>query len=491
MLAKLFTAAQIKEIDRRTIERHFARSADLMEQAVQRLLPFVEKELSPGMRITVVAGVGNNGGDGLVLARLLAGLFYHVEVIYVPFSSRFSEDFRLNLERLQQMGVNIREYEGTGTTWQADVTVDALFGVGLNRPAKDLAATAIRSINRHPSRVLSIDMPSGLYADRANNPDDPIVEAARVFTFQFPKISFFFDENIRYVPVWQTVDIGLDPEVMAAMPTDKFYLTDGHDLLPQRQPAAGKWAYGHAVLIGGSAGKSGAVRFAAQAALRMGAGWTSVYAPRITTDALRICCPEIMLMSSGDEEILTRFPAQERYTFGTGPGLGTDGETCRALYRWLKTLTKPIVLDADALNCLAQHPESLSHLPPGSILTPHRREWERLTGEDGHTELRLNRALDFSKRYRTVTVLKAHRTAIVHDNKIYFNTTGNAALAKAGTGDVLTGMITGLLTQGKSPLEAALGGVYWHGYMADRWAEKHNNFSLTPQDLIQYLKNIR
>ena len=486
MESKLFTAEQIKEIDRLTIEKQGISSLDLMERAVQNLLPGIINHLKPFQYVTIVAGVGNNGGDGLALARMLYERNFPVKVVVVPFSTKHTPEFAANLERIEDLGIEV-SFDPLEAPLQGTL-VDAIFGVGLNRPVKGVAARTIERINASGLNVLSIDIPSGLYADRNNEPGDIIVRATEVFTFQFPKISFFFDENIAYVPHWQTVDIGLDEEVIRQMPTQWYFLKSSDKIFYRRPPEADKTYFGHAVLMGGSALKSGAIRFAAQAAYRMGPGWTSAYVPRATATALRIATPEIMLRIDQAEDHLLHFPPPKAHeAYGVGPGMGTAEETCNALADWLARQSKPVVIDADALNCLARHPEALKKLPPQSILTPHRREWERLGGKQATTFERIQAAKKFSARYGVILVLKAHYTAIIDGQNVYFNTTGNPALAKAGTGDVLTGIITGLLAQGHPPLRAAQAGAFIHGLLADRWVKDHADFALTPMDLINQI----
>jgi len=486
---KIFSAAQIKEIDRLTIEKQGIASWQLMERAVDNLLPRIMDHVSVEEKITIMAGVGNNGGDGLALARKLKERGYEVEVLIVPFSRRKSEDFLLNLQRLEVTGVPYANFKGY-VPYDTDVVVDAVFGVGLNRPAKGVAAEAIKAVNEGNFRRFSVDMPSGLYADTLNAPDDPVVKADKVFTFQFPKYSFFFSENEAFVPRFEIIDIGLDEDAIAAMPADKYYLI-GIDPLPPRRRFAAKWDFGHAVIVGGSLGKSGAVCFSAQAAMRTGAGWTTVHVPEELCVVLQTRCPEIMCVpAEGKEKVRKITLNPSKHTFALGPGLGTAEEAARAMEIFLQQIDKPLVVDADGLNILAANPEIMQHLPANSILTPHSREFARLAGTWASSPEKFRKAKDFAALHQVVLVLKGAYTLITDGTEMIFNSTGNPALAKAGTGDVLTGMITGFLAQKLPPLPAAAGAVYLHGLAADRWVEKYAEQSLTPVDLMDLLPEV-
>ncbi len=486
MLTKLFSAEQIRHIDAETIRRQGIKSHELMERAGFALFKAMLPYWQPDRRVVVLAGPGNNGGDGLVIARLLHERDYPVAVRIVRFTNKMSPDFALNLSRLEATGVEVRDFDGRLP--EADLYVDALFGTGLNRPAAGIATQAIEALNGSDKPVLSIDIPSGLYADRLNGPDDPVVKPARVYTVQFPKISFFYAENAVFVPVFQTVDIGLDAHVMAQTASDVYMISGWRDWMPARAANAAKWDFGHAVLVGGSRGKVGSIRFAAKAALRIGAGWVTAHVPADLVNILQTADPEIMVTAGKTPGFLTDFPVPEgRNAYGIGPGLGTDGQTAAALASFLEKADRPVVIDADGLNILAQNPEMLELLPAGSILTPHAGEWERLAGPWEHTPEKWEQAREFAGKYGIVLVLKGRYTVVTDGREIRINPSGNAALAKAGSGDVLTGMITGLLAQGVAPLDAASAAVYMHGQIADEWVRGQNDFALTPQDLIKGL----
>ena len=486
---KIFLAQQIKEIDRLTIKNQGISSLQLMERAVDNLMPYIKEKISMEEKIHVFSGVGNNGGDGLVLARKLIERGYDVSIYVVPFSSRHSEDFEINYQQLVEAGIRVHTFKSK-VHEKADVIVDAIFGVGLNRPAKGIAAKAIEHINRSGARVYAIDMPSGLFADKLNSPADPIVEAQEVFTFQFPKLSFFFSENEKYVPRFEIVDIGLDEDVIAATETPYFYLTDVSPLPPRRRFSA-KWDYGHAVIIGGSEGKAGSVCLAAQAAFRMGAGWTSVYVPAGLCAIYQTGCPEIMCMAGNEGKYLSKIELpSDKYTAGIGPGMGTAPKTIEAFARFITQWKKPVVIDADGLNILALNKKLLSKLPEKSVLTPHIYEFMRLDDGWENSAQLIRKAMQFAAEHHIILVVKRAYTLITNGKELMFNASGNPALAKAGSGDVLTGMLTGLLAQGIAPYEAAAKAVYWHGKAADIWVERYAETSLSPLDLIDLIKTV-
>ncbi len=486
---KIFSAPQIKEIDRKTIENQKITSEQLMERAVDSLLQHLEPMLNPLQKINIMAGVGNNGGDGLVLARKLWQKGMDVRVYVVRFSKKESDDFQINYKRLLKAKVPVEDFDET-LVRDADLYIDAIFGVGLNRPASGIAAAAIEFMNRSGRIIYAIDMPSGLYADRLNSEKDPIVKSTHVFSFQFPKYSFFFEENGLYVPSFSLVDIGLDIEAIRQTHTDKFYLT-AIDPLPPRKKFSSKKDYSHALLIGGSEGKAGAVAFASKAAFVIGAGWVSAMVPRKLIPVLQTAMPEIMCMRAKGKSFHEDFLLPDMaFTAGIGPGLGLHRKTVQSFGKLLRQLKKPAVIDADALNILARKRRWLKYLPAQSVLTPHAGEFARLTGKKPADSLeKFDSAKAFAKETKVVLCLKGAHTLITNGKKMVFNSTGNPALAKAGSGDVLTGIITGLMAQGLSPWKSALKGVFLHGKAADIYVRTHHENTLSPQDLIEILKN--
>ncbi len=491
MYVKIFPAETIKKIDALTIEKQGITSLQLMDRAVESLYEALAPRLKRQDKIVVMAGVGNNGGDGLGLVRLLVEYGFEVLPVIVPFSEKYSHDFKAQLKRLDDAGINY-VYFKEAFSFEPSVVIDAIFGVGLNRPATGIAAKAIAWINSRNPDVYAIDMPSGMYADRLNSPSDAIVRAGTVFTFQFPKYAFFFAENDPYLRDYELVDIGLDKEVIKNMPSTDFYVVKPL-LYPRRyRRFVSKSDFGHVMIIGGSWGKTGAVRYAAEAALRTGAGWVSAYVPRKTAEALQIASPSVMCQWDDSENIITKIDlADDRYTVAIGPGLGTDAKTVQAFSDFIKHWKKPLILDADALNILAQNPGLLQYLHKESILTPHDGELKRLAGEWKDTPGKWDKAVELARRHNLIVVAKGPYTLTTDGEYRFFNSTGNAALAKAGSGDVLTGIIAALRTRESSALAITLSAVWLHGKAADLYVEKYTSFSLTPADLIEMLKFVK
>ncbi len=490
-LTKIFTRQQIKEIDRITIEKRGITSAQLMEEAVDALLPYVLRTLKPQQKVHIWCGTGNNGGDGLVLARKLKDKDFPAQIIIVDYSDKHSPEFDINLKRAKEKQIPIYFFSENLPSGEPDVIIDAIFGVGLNRPATGLARKAIEKINDHHTQVISIDLPSGLYADHLNAPEDAIVQARKVFTFQFPKLSFFFKENQNYVPSFEIVDIGLDREAIKNMSTNKFYVESIDEFPYPRPKFSDKSHYGHAMIIGGSAGKAGAVVFASRAALRTGAGWTSAYVPKKLVPILQSRAPEIMLQWDKHKKRLENIsPSGKKFAFGIGPGMGTHKKTANALEKFLRTVKEPVVLDADALNILSLYSSVRKNIPAGSILTPHEGELRRLSGDFQSTPGKWEKAKNLANALKSIVIAKGAYTLITNGEKMFFNSTGNPALAKAGSGDVLTGILTGLLAQNRwDSLTLALLGTYIHGKLANLYTEKYKDFSLLPGDLIEMLKD--
>ncbi len=492
-LTKIFTAEQIKNIDRLTIKKQNISSLELMERAVENLLPFVEKEISKLAKIHIYAGVGNNGGDGLVLARKLYEKNYNVRVSIVEYSSKHTEEFHVNLQKLKDLGIPVDKYQKSQSQPNPDFIVDAIFGVGLNRPAQGIAREAIEEINASTAKKISIDVPSGMYADQLNQPGDAIVQSHVVFTFQFPKLSFFFKENEPYINRFEIVDIGLDAHAIEETPTPYYYLIDIGVFPFPRKKFSSKRDYGHAMIIGGSMGKAGAVMMASIAAFRSGAGWTSVYVPKGLVKMFQTAHPEIMVQYDEYEEMLTGIrPEGKNLSIAIGPGMGTHQRTQQAIKKFLENQKKPVIIDADALNILAQNPQWLSLIPPQSILTPHEGELKRLKGSFSNTLEKWEKAKQLASDINGIVVAKGAYSLITNGEITVFNSTGNPALAKAGSGDVLTGILAGIMAQNRlDSFQTALTAAYVHGKLADMYVRNFSDFSLSPLDLIEMLKNYK
>lgn len=491
---KLFTGEQIRAWDAYTIEHEPVSSSDLMERAARACADFISTQYKEYEHFIVFCGSGNNGGDGLAIARMLAEEGRHVSAVCVPTGNQRSSDNQLNLDRLKTQG-KVKILEAGGLTGLPESPghfglIDAIFGTGLSRNPEPGTSSWIQRINRSDAPVIAIDMPSGLHSDRGCSPDQDIVKADVTLTFQVPKIAFMYPENEQFTGKCKVLDIGLHPgfyekeEPFATLLTSGFI---GSMMLKQRPKFAYKGNFGHALLVAGSYGKAGAAVMSAYAALRSGCGLVSVRTPASCVQAVQINCPEAMAEPDENELCLqTVFSTEGKDAAGIGPGIGISQQTGQVLENLLKHRDKPLVLDADALNLLALHPENMKWLGEHSVLTPHVGEFHRLAGvfTDGHSRFEALR--EFALRHHCTMVLKgAHTCIAAPDGKIFFNTSGNPGMAKGGSGDVLTGLITGLLCRGYLPLQAALTGVYLHGLSGDLAAAERGEEGMTAMDIAE------
>ncbi|RIV24858.1 NAD(P)H-hydrate dehydratase [Fibrisoma montanum] len=497
---KILNVDQIRALDQATIQYEPIAPLNLMERAAQGFVEwFVARYLNTAP-IKIFCGLGNNGGDGMAIARLLLERQYSLEIYVVRYAPRESDDFMHNHRRLKLITEQI-SYIELSTDIPAirhnEIVIDAILGSGLSRPAEGIVRSTIEAINRAPATVISVDIASGLYADRPNHSDDVIIEPDHTVTFQLPKLAFVLPRNGRYVGEWHLVNIQLNKRYIDLAPTPYYYTTphEARLLLHKRDRFSHKGTFGHALLLVGSYGKIGAAVLASRACLRSGVGLLTVQVPRCGYSVLQTAVPEAMCRPDGHQYVLTgqsevESPAPAEYsTVGLGPGIGKAPETLTMLRELLPTLKKPVVIDADALNLLAENRELLAELPPNSILTPHPKEFERLTQPWADDYEKLNCLKEFAKRYRVVVVLKGAFTAVATpDGDVHFNSTGNPGLSTGGTGDVLTGVLTALLAQGYDSVEAAVLGVYAHGLAGDHAAEQRGPIGMIASDVIDALR---
>ncbi len=489
---KLFRCEQIKEIDAGTIRNEPIASIDLMERAASSMLKWYMRSFDRSRRIIIFTGPGNNGGDGLALARLLSENRFHPEVYFVELSVTTSEDWKINRRRLEEeTPVRLNSIDTTGKIPfidSEDIIIDAIFGSGLNRPAEGLAAEVIRHMNESDSMIISVDIPSGLFGeDNSNNDDESIVRADITLTFQFPKLSFLFSENARFAGEWTVLPIGLDQEIIEETPSPYFLLDKGSvaPLIKLRRRFDHKGIYGHALLVAGSYGKAGAALLAAKAALRSGAGLITCHLPQACTNVMQTAVPEAMVKPDNNDLIISEALDTDIYdAIGIGPGMGTDPVTQKAFQNYLLGRNKPFVIDADAINILGLNKKWLSALPRNTVLTPHPREFERISGISSNSYERLEKQMEFAVKSNCVVVLKGAYTSVATPGgKVFFNTTGNPGMATAGSGDALTGIILSLLAQGYSPENASVLGVYLHGMAGDIAATKSCYESVIASDI--------
>lgn len=488
---KIFSAAQLSEADRVTIKNEGITSLELMERAAFNLTRTLMQLVPEEAPILVLAGAGNNGGDGLAVARMLDEAGRTVRVCRLV-SERYSADNEANARLLDELDIPFETTEEPATPSRETWVVDALMGTGLNRPLSGRLLHWVKTVNAWRVPVVSIDLPSGLMTeDNSSNPEDGVIRANHTLTLETVKLAMFLDDGGPFCGSIHRVPLGLDPEYLNA--TDTPYLMVNRasirEQLPVRPAFAHKGTFGHAVIAAGSRHKPGAAVLAVQAALRSGCGLVTAAVPESVYPAMTNHAPEAMLQPECGTEDLERVEWPPRTTaVGIGPGLGTGSGPEQAVKGLLQRCSFPLVLDADALNLLAANPSWLPFLPPHTVLTPHPGELERLTGEKGRGLRRLLAALDFSAKWNCLVLLKGRYSALcTPGGKVFFNTTGNAALARGGTGDVLTGLITGLLAQGLDPLTACLVANYVHGLAAESLAEKFGQRGLTAGDLIREL----
>lgn len=492
---KILNAQQIRAWDQYTIQHEPVASIDLMERAAGKCVDWLEQNNFSGKHFSIFCGKGNNGGDGLAIARMLAESQGRVTVYILESVHKGTEDFQINLARLRQypeVDIHFVQTEENFHSFNSgEIIIDALYGSGLNRGLEGITSKLVDHINNSGCEIISIDIPSGLFVDHSSN-GNTIVRANHTLCFQCYKPAFLVAENADFIGQIHILDIGLLKEFYHSIPST-YELVDGeiiHSIYKPRKIFAHKGNYGHALLIAGSYGKIGAAVLSAKACLRSGVGLLSCHIPKYGYEILQTSLPEAMVMMDFNssyntkiEEDITKFDA-----IGIGPGIGTASETKMLLRETFDSYRHPIVLDADALNIIASQKDLLKLIPAHSILTPHPKEFERLFGESSNDFDRIQLALQKAKEMNFVIVLKGHHTLIASpDGKVFFNNTGNAGMATAGSGDVLTGILTALIANGYGAVEASILGVYLHGLSGDIAAKKISQEAMIAGDIIENL----
>jgi NAD(P)H-hydrate epimerase len=491
---EILSADQLRAWDEYTMQHEPIASIDLMERAAASCLSWLEKSDYSGRSFSIYCGKGNNGGDGLALARMLSVLDCTVTVHILEFGHLGTDDFQVNLARLHQTPAEVRFVQGADNFHPipaGDILIDALIGSGLNRKLEGVAAELVTHLNQSGNDIIAIDIPSGLFVGSSSK-GNVSVYATHTLSFQCYKPAFLMPENAAAVGQIHILDIGLHPGYLKQVTGESELLDAGiiHAIYKPRKSFANKGNFGHALLVAGSYGKMGAAVLASRACLRSGVGLLSCQVPVCGYSILQTTVPEAMIFTDADEKIHTAFPGDlaPYSVVGVGPGIGTDQRTAGFFADLLQRCKKPMVIDADALNILATHPAFWSFLPPYSILTPHPKEFERLFGPSPDDFARLDKAREQARQHQCIIVLKGHYTFIaMPGGKSYFNSTGNPGMAKGGSGDVLTGILTSLLSQSYSPGEAALLGVYLHGLAGDLAALSWSEETMLPSDLTDHL----
>jgi NAD(P)H-hydrate epimerase len=486
---KVLTADQIRKWDEFTIVNEPISSLDLMERAASKCCDWLNGNHYTASPVKIFCGKGNNGGDGLAIARLLAEKNITIDVYIVEFGVLGTDDFQANLTRLHAFPVKIHFLQHPDffpSIDKNDVVIDALFGTGINRTLNGLYAELVDHINESGATIISIDIPSGLFSDKPT-PESTIVKAGFTLTFQCLKMCFLFPENEEYFGQVIILNIGLNNSYLANVPSI-YVVTDPafiKTIYRPRKNFSHKGTFGHALIIAGENGKMGAAILATTACLRAGAGLVSALVPQDEFSIIQTAVPEAMAMPQEETE---QADFAKYTTIGLGPGLGTKEAAARLIQKVLSQFNKPIVADADALNILSANQELLGDLPPGSILTPHPKEFERLFGQTANHAERIQRARYYAQKLFVYIIIKGHNSVLAcPDGEVYFNNTGNAGMATGGSGDVLTGIITGLLAQNYSSKEACLLGMYIHGDAADIAVQSISQESLIAGDIISFL----
>jgi hydroxyethylthiazole kinase-like uncharacterized protein yjeF len=492
---KILSKEQIYQGDKITIEKQNISSADLMERAGIQIFNWLHKRMQGAqVPIRVFCGIGNNGGDGLVLARHLITHGYNVLTYVVNCSDKRSKDFLINYDKIKNVTHDwtllLSCKEEFPTIDKDDIIVDAVFGIGLNRPADDWVKALFQHFNTSKAFTVSIDMPSGLYTDKIPEDENAVVWSDYTLSFVSPKLVFFLPETAKFVTQWSVLDISIDEEYLSEIETEVEFI-EKYEVLSIYKPRdkfSHKGHFGHSLIIGGSYGKIGAVTLTSRAALSTGAGLITAYIPKCGYTILQASFPEAMVITDKNEDYISKIDFNIKPTvIGIGVGLGTHTKTIDAFEVFLKQNKRPLVIDADGLNILSKKKSLLKHLPKNTVLTPHPKELERLIGKWKDDFDKLNKVKTFSKKHKVIVVIKGANTITVFKDKLYINSTGNPGMATAGSGDVLTGIITGLISQKYTSLEATIFGVYLHGKAADIAVEDIGNESLISSHIIEYL----
>lgn len=490
---KIFKASEVSELDKYTIDYESITSLDLMERAAcaltEKLLIFFSRDHI----FNILAGCGNNAGDGYAVARLLNEMEMTVKVFDLCPEKQLSPDCAVNRELFIQDGGTCIEVEKVEdfVPDEGCVIIDAIFGAGLNRPVTGFLGDIIRKVNALPHRVVAIDIPSGLFGEDNGKNDGAIVKADYTFTFQFPKLAFMFPENGKYVGRVEVLDIRLHPGILRERESPWYYLTGeavaSRLLVPDK--FSHKGTLGNTLLIAGSPEMPGAAVLAARGAIRSGTGLLTVHVPSSLKQMIHVAVPEALVeVDRSDYSFSGVDDLRGVQAVGVGPGLGMAPAAREGVRQLLKEWKGKMVLDADALNLIAADADLLDLVPRGAILTPHPREFERLAGKSENDFDRLNKLSTFASLHQVYVVLKGACTVIASpEGNCYFNTTGNPGMAKGGAGDVLTGIIAALLASGHEPLDAAVIGVYAHGKAGDLAAEEQGMRGVRAGDIADKL----
>jgi len=495
---KLFTNEQIRAIDRYTIETEGIAPAELIERVAEGVTDEITARWRPSKPTVIFAGPGNNGADALATARLLREEGFHPEVyLFNIGGNKLSADCAAARDHLLEVAPDIEFHEVLNAFKPPELSsnyliIDGLFGSGLREELQGGFKALVQYINEENATVVSIDLPSGMFGDW--NPqmvNRNTVHATLTLAIQFPRISFFIPDNAELIGEWKIIDIGLSEKAIATSPAN-FCLVEQRDVhrrLRHRKEFASKADFGSGILYAGSYGMMGAAILAARGALRAGVGKLTVNSPKCGYQIMQSSVPEALFRHNrGEINIIDIHPERDFSAIAVGPGIGTNELTVKAVEDFLASINQPVILDADALNCIAIKPSILNTIPVLSILTPHAGEFDRLFGPQPSAEARLRKAIEMAKYYNILIILKGRYTAIVRpDGKVYFNSSGCPAMATAGSGDVLTGVLLSMLAQGYPAELASLIAVYVHGLAGEMAAAEQGEYGVTAGDIASYI----
>lgn len=490
---KIFSSKITKLADNYTIKNEPISSIDLMERAAKICTKNILDIYSEINNVIIFAGPGNNGGDGLAIARLLEQEDIKVKVYILNFTDKFSDDFRVNLQRLEKHTKidvfyinNEKEFPKIKNN---SIVIDAIFGSGLTRNLSALPENIVKKINELNAEVVAIDIPSGLFGEENIKKNKVVVEAKHTISFQYPFLSFMFPENDKYIGEFHIVNIGIHKDFINKNDTPFYYIEKNNIELKKRLKFSHKGTYGHALIFAGSYGMSGASVLSVRAAHKSGAGLVSAAVPNCNRQILQISSPETILQIDNSENYILQLPELDKYNaIAIGPAIGFEDATTELLKNLIDKYSKAIVFDADAITILSENKEWLKKVSKNSIFTPHPKEFERLVGKWNSDFERLQMQINFAKKYKVIVLLKGANSSIASpEGKVYFNSTGNPGMATGGSGDVLTGVIVSLLAQKYTPIDAAILGAFIHGLAGDFAAKKMGQNALIASDIIKYL----
>ena len=500
---KILSSEQIRIVDAETIKREGISSLELMKRAATAFCDwFTKKYTNKYSLIVIFSGVGNNGGDGLVIARILNKLGYNVDVFIVEYKDSYSDDCAHNLRRIKAEKIHCKKILNKidiPSLEKYDIVIDGIFGIGLSKEVSGIAADVIEVINKfsiinrgyselgyskaHKS-VISIDVPSGLFLDRKT---DFAVKANETVSFQIPKLALYLRDNYLFVGNVTIVDIGLNEQAISEIESNLFF-TEKKDIKASLKPLliyAHKGTEGHALIIGGSIGKIGSVSLASKAALKMGCGLVTAYVPKCGMNIIQSQFAEAMAIEDKGNDHISEINFNiAPDAIGVGVGMGQHEETITTFYQFLQNYKGPMVIDADGLNILSKHQDWLSNVPPKTILTPHPKELMRLIGNWSDDFDKVKKTVELAQRLDLIIIIKGAYSLIIDAKNIYVNSSGTPALATAGSGDVLTGMITSLLAQGYNSTDAARVATFLHGLSAEITSQYIHPRSFIASDII-------